>query len=30
MLLNEEDMKQVEKIKKNVGWGTITPKIIEA
>ena len=30
MLLNEEDMKQVEKIKKNVGWGTITPKIVEA
>jgi hypothetical protein len=29
MLLNEEDMKQVEKIKKNVGWGTITPKITE-
>jgi hypothetical protein len=30
MLLNEEDMKQVEKIKKSVGWGTITPKITEA
>ena len=30
MLLNEDDMKQVEKIKKSVGWGTITPKIVEA
>ena len=30
MLLNEDDMKQVEKIKKSVGWGTITPKITEA
>ena len=30
MLLNEDDMKQVEKIKKSVGWGAITPKIIEA
>jgi hypothetical protein len=29
MLLNEDDMKQVEKIKKSVGWGTITPKITE-
>ena len=29
MLLNDADMKQIEKIKKNVGWGVPTPKIEE-